>query len=73
MEQYYRINFSDNNYLAWAHGEFYITHIKSFAILFTKETLNNNELNVSLKTINKAYVVEKIDNTEKIRKRFIYN
>lgn len=72
MEEYYRILFNNGNYLAWAHGEFYLTHFKSYARLFTKKTLDNDEVKRSLEIINKAYIIEKIDKSEKIKNLFIY-
>lgn len=75
MISYYRIRFNIHNkdyYLAWAHGEFYITHIEIYARLFSKDSLNNEKLQKYLNNINTSYYYEELKNLNEIRKRFIY-
>lgn len=70
---YYRIYFlDDKKYLAYAHGDFYKTHIKSFGRLFTDETINHKYVIQYLNQCNQEYIKEDVDNNEKIHKGFIY-
>lgn len=59
-------------FLAWAHGSFYLTHLKSFARLFTDSSIQDDAAQECLKEYNEIYQLQRLQNDEEIKKQFVY-